>query len=118
MVEGPLIGVETGRTTDVFAGFLKQLPDATASVIKAVAMDIGPAYQKAVRKCLPAANIIFDRLHVMQNYSKAIQNQRRIEFRKANTSGKEMMKGTHYLLLKNADKLDEKTKRKTASTVG
>jgi len=107
MVGGHLIWVETGRTADVFAGFLKQLPDATAAEIKAVAMDMGPAYQKAVRECLPAADIVFDRFHVMQNYSKAIQNQRRIEFRKADRAGKELMKGTHYLLLKNADKLNE-----------
>jgi transposase len=43
----------------------------------------------------------------MQNYSKAIQNQRRIEFRKASKAGKELMIGTHYLVLKNADKLTE-----------
>ena len=43
----------------------------------------------------------------MKNYSKAIQNQRRIEFRKASRAGKELMIGTHYLVLKNADKLTE-----------
>lgn len=106
MVSGHLIWVETGRTADVFAGFLKQLPTATAAEIKAVAMDMGRAYQKAVRECLPAADIVFDRFHVMQHYSKAIQNQRRIEFRKADKVGKALMKGTHYLLLKNADKLN------------
>ena len=108
MVGGHLIGVETGRTTEVFAGFLKKLPVAVAAKIKAVAMDMGRAYQKAVRDCLPAADIVFDRFHVMQNYSKAIQNQRRIEFRKASGEGKKLMKGTHYLLLKNAGKLNEK----------
>lgn len=107
MVGGHLIGVETGRTAEVFAGFLKQLPDATAAEIKAVAMDMGPAYQKAVKECLPATDIVFDRFHVMQNYSKAIQNQRRIEFRKASKAGKELMIGTQYLVLKNADKLTE-----------
>ncbi len=108
MVSGHLIWVGTGRTAEVFSSFLKQLSMATAAKIKAVAMDMGPAYQKAVKECLPQADIVFDRFHVMQNYSKAIQNQRRIEFRKANWAGKAMMKGTHYLLLKNADKLDEK----------
>jgi hypothetical protein len=39
-------------------------------------------------------------LHVMQNYSKALSNQRRIEFRKADKAGKELLKGTHYLVLK------------------
>ena len=112
MVGGHLIGVETARTAAVFTSFLKQLPAATAAGIKAVAMDMGPAYQKAVRDCLPAADIVFDRFHVMQNYSKAIQNQRRIEFRKANKTDKELMKGTHFLLLKNADKLNERQSNK------
>ena len=75
-------------------------------------MDMGPSYQKAVRDCLPNADIVFDRFHVMQNYSKAIGNQRRIEFRKANRQGKEILKGTHYLLLKNSEKLNEKQTEK------
>ena len=107
MVEGHLIGVETGRTADVFSGFLKQLPPETAAKIEAVAMDMGPSYQKSVRDCLPNADLVFDRFHVMKNYSKALSNQRRIEFRKANKAGKELLTGTHYLVLKNADKLDE-----------
>ena len=75
-------------------------------------MDMGPSYQKSVRDCLPNADIVFDRFHVMQNYSKALSNQRRIEFRKANKAGKELLTGTHYLVLKNADKLDESQTQK------
>ena len=112
MEEGHLIGVETGRTADVFSGFLKQLPAETTEKIEAVAMDMGPSYQKSVRECLPNADIVFDRFHVMKNYSKALSNQRRIEFRKANKAGKELLTGTHYLVLKNADKLDESQTQK------
>ena len=107
MVEGHLIGVETGRTGAVFSGFLKQLPAETAENIEAVAMDMAPSYQKSVRDCLPNADIVFDRFHVMKNYSKALSSQRRIEFRKASKAGKALLTGTHYLVLKNADKLDE-----------
>ncbi len=112
MVEGHLIGAETGRTADVFSGFLKQLPTETTEKIEAVAMDMGPSYQKSVRDCLPNADIVFDRFHVMKNYSKALSNQRRIEFRKADNAGKKLLTGTHYLVLKNADKLDESQTRK------
>jgi transposase len=107
MIKGHLIGVETGRTADVFSAFLKQIPAETTEKIEAVAMDMGPSYQKSVRECLPNADIVFDRFHVMKHYSKALSNQRRIEFRKANKAGKELLTGTHYLVLKNADKLDE-----------
>ena len=107
MEEGHLIGVETGRTADVFSRYLKQLTPETAEKTEAVAMDMGPSYQKSVRDRLPNADIVFDRFHVMKNYSKALSNQRRIEFRKANKTGKALLKGTYYLVLKNADKLSE-----------
>jgi transposase len=110
MLEGHLIGVETGRTAEVFSEFLKQVPPETAEKIQAVAM--GPAYQKSVRENLPNAEIVFDRFDVMKNYSKALGNQRRIEFRKANAAGKKLLTGTHYLVLKNADKLDKRQTQK------
>jgi transposase len=108
MGSGHLIWVGTGRTAEVFSSFLKLLPLATANEIKGVAMDMGLAYQKSVRDCLPNADIVFDRFHVMQNYSKAIQNQRRIEFRKADRNNKDLIKGSLYLLLRNADKLSDR----------
>jgi transposase len=109
---GELIWVHEGRTADIFSMFLKQLTDTTKQGILAVAMDMGPAYQKAVNDDLPHADIIFDRFHVMQNYSKAIDNQRRIEFRKADKMGKELITGTRYLLLRNADKLTEEQQQR------
>jgi len=112
MDEGHLIVVETSRTSEVFSTFLKKIPPHVAKKIEAVAMDMGPAYQKAVRDCLPHADIVFDRFHVMKNYAKALSNQRRIEFRKANKAGKDLLKGTHYLVLKNASKLNEKQEQK------
>jgi transposase len=109
---GQLIWVHEGRTAEVFSMFLKQLSDATKQGILAVAMDMAPAWQKAVKEDLPNADIIFDRFHVMQNFSHAIDNQRRVEFRKADAAGKELITGTRYLLLKNADKLDNKQQEK------
>jgi transposase len=109
---GQLIWVHEGRTAETFSMFLKLLPDATKQGILAVAMDMGPAYQKAVKDDLPHADIIFDRFHVMQNYSKAIDNQRRLEFRKANKYGRNLITGTRYLLLKNSEKLTDPQKEK------
>jgi transposase len=109
MVSGQLIWVEHGRTADVLITFLNQLPEQTANGIKAVAMDMGKAYQKAVRTALPNADIVFDRFHVMQNFSKVIQRQRRTEFRKATDHNeKGLIKGSLYLLLMNAEKMSDK----------
>lgn len=111
---GQLIWVHEGRTSEVFSLFLKALSDTTKQGILAVAMDMGPAYQKSVKEDLPNADIIFDRFHVMQNFSKAMDNQRRVEFRKADRSGKELITGSKYLLLRNSEKLDENQKNKLA----
>jgi len=105
---GQLVWVHAGRKAEVLSQFLKALPDTTKQGILAVAMDMGPAYQKAVRDDLPNADIIFDRFHVMQNFCKAMDNQRRAEFRKADDAQKELITGSRYLLLKNSDKLSEK----------
>ena len=55
MVEGHLIGVETGRTADVFSAFLKQLPAETTGNIAAGSLvpdsrSIDPAVPKEVCK--------------------------------------------------------------------
>lgn len=113
MESGQLIWVEHGRTTQVLMAFLEGLSKRTALGIQAVAMDMGKAYQKAVRACLPNADIVFDRFHVMQNYSKALRRQRMHEFRKAKTRHeKGLIKGSLFLLLMNAGKLDEKQSNK------
>jgi len=59
------------------------------------------ALQCAVRRWLPNADIVFDRFHVMQMYSKALAQVRRALFKKADDEGKEMLKGSRYLILPN-----------------
>lgn len=107
MVSGDLIWVQEGRTAEVFGVFLQGLSVECAEGIEAVAMDMGLAYQSAVRQWLPKANIVFDRFHVMQLYSKVIKQVRRSEFKKADAEHKEQIKGTSYLLLSNRDKLND-----------
>ena len=100
---GGLLWVHEGRTAAVLGQFLAALTEETANGIKAVAMDMGLAYQCAVKTWLPNTDIVFDRFHVMQMYNKALAmaTVRRSQFRKADEEGKEMLKGSRYLLLSN-----------------
>ena len=107
MVSGDLLWIKEGRTAEVFGEFLQALSAECAAGIEAVAMDMGLAYQSAVRQWLPEANIVFDRFHVMQLYGKVIKQVRRAEFRKADVEHKLQIKGTAYLLLSNRDKLND-----------
>jgi transposase len=104
---GDLLWAYEGRTAAVLGQFLEGLDVETAKAIKAVAMDMGLAYQCAVKKWLPNADIVFDRFHVMQMYNKALAQVRRSQFSKADAEGKEMLKGSRYLLLRNKCNLKE-----------
>lgn len=104
---GALLWVGDGKSADSFGLFLAELSAETAAGIQAVAMDMGPAYQAAVKAHLPHATIVFDRFHVMKLYSDVIRNVRKAEFRKADADGKQVIKGSLYLLLGNKQRLDE-----------
>ncbi|GAC1430181.1 MAG: hypothetical protein NVSMB6_29190 [Burkholderiaceae bacterium] len=104
---GALLWVGDGKSADSLRVFLAELSRETADGIQAVAMDMGPAYQAAVREQLPNATIVFDRFHVMKLYSDVIRKVRKAEFRKADADGKEVIKGSLYLLLGNKQRLDE-----------
>lgn len=104
---GGLLWVGDGKSADSFGAFLAELSQETAEGIQAVAMDMGPAYQAAVKTHLPQAVIVFDRFHVMKLYSDVIRTVRKAEFRKADANGKAVIKGSLYLLLGNPQRLDE-----------
>ncbi len=104
---GDLLWVHEGRTSSVLGLFLDALDEETANGIKAVAMDMGLAYQCAVKQWLPNADIVFDRFHVMQMYSKALAQVRRALFKSADDEGKKMLKGSRYLILPNKCNLNE-----------
>lgn len=68
----------------------------------------------AVRKSLPNIDIVFDRFHVMQMFSKVIRDCRRAEFKEAkkldDLVGQQTIKGSLWLLLSNCTTLKEPTR--------
>ena len=99
---GRILWVKEGRESAVLLEFLDALSQECADGIKAVALDMGPAYIAAVQKGLPGTAIVFDRFHVMQMFGKVIRDCRRAEFKAANTlgdlTGQEAIKGSLWLL--------------------
>jgi len=104
---GTLLWVTEGRSKAGLKDFLDQLPAETAAGIEAVAMDMWPAFEHAVAESLPEAAIVYDHFHVMAHYSKAIDQVRRAEFKKARAGDRALVTGSRYLLLKNPERLSE-----------
>jgi len=73
-------------------------------------MDMWDPYIKAVTKYCPHAAIVFDQFHVVSSFGRVIDRVRNDEYKTASKEGKEVIKGSRYLLLKNKEKIREEEK--------
>jgi transposase len=112
MDTGAVIFVGDGKGGDALDPFWKKLRRSRAKV-KAVAMDMSPAYISAVLEHLPKATIVFDHFHVIKLFNDKLSDLRRDLYREAKENlHKEVLKGTRWLLLKNPENLDPEKKEK------
>lgn len=78
--------------------------------IEYIATDLSAAFLSAVKKNAPDAKLVFDHFHVKKQISDTVDKVRRsLYHNKLYAEKKEVIKGTRWLLLKNAK--DIKTKR-------
>ena len=108
---GAVVFVGDGKDAEALKPFWKRLRSSRAK-IEAVAMDMGPAYIKAVTANLPDATIVFDHFHVIKLFNEKLTQLRRALFRKAKKEDKSVLKGIRFLLLKNPDNLNSEREEK------
>lgn len=101
---GEVVWVGEGRKTDSLEPFMRRLKRAGAK-IQAIAMDMWPAYLKAVRMHFPQDVIVFDRYHVIADYNRMLDELRTAEAANAVESDRGVFKGVRYLLLKGKEKV-------------
>lgn len=101
----PYIGQD--RTKQSLAAFYQALGPEKCSEIEAVAMDMWGPYEQATREYCPNARIVYDPFHVIAAYGKDVVDRVRMEeLLKAGNEMKAVIKGSRYLLLKDAENLD------------
>jgi len=108
---GAVVFVGDGKGADALDPFFKRLRRSRAK-IEAVAIDMSPAYIAAVRDNLKDAAIVFDHFHVIKLFNDKLSAFRRDLQRDADKLGKETLKGTRWLLLKNPENLNDKRDEK------
>ena len=84
------------------------MSDQQKQAIEAVAMDMWDPYINRVRFHCPQAKIVFDFFHLVQAFARVIDKVRRREYHKADTSGRKVLKGSRYVLLKNEGNLTDR----------
>jgi len=103
---GAILFVGEGKKAESLDPFWRRVRAARAN-IQAVAMDMSAAYQLAVHENLPEAAIVFDHFHVIKLYNEKLTELRRQLHREATSDQqRKVLKGTRWLLLKNAENLD------------
>ncbi len=97
-----VVWVSRGRGADSLQGLFERLGSSGREMIDTVTIDMAGGYIKAVENNLPNAEIVFDRFHVQQLASRAVDEVRREEVRSLDDSeAAQVIKGSRYALLKS-----------------
>jgi transposase len=86
---------------------LSVLPDATRAEIDAVVMDMAAAYENACAAMLPNAEIVYDRYHIEQLLTGAVDKVRRAEHKHLMREGITVLKNSRYLWLRRPERWSE-----------
>lgn len=110
-----VIWAAEGQSAKTLTEFFQLLGPEKCSAIEAVSIDMDPAFEKAIRENLPNAQIVYDRFHIVQLLSRAVDQIRRDQVRNAPPDEKVDLKGARYPLLKNPWNLKPAEERKLAT---
>jgi transposase len=108
--------VTEDREKASLARYFAGLTDEQRQGIEAVAMDMWDPYVQATLEALPLARekIVYDRFHIMQHMTGAVDKVRKTEHRKLSLEGDERLKRTKYLWLTTEENLSERQRPKFA----
>jgi transposase len=106
---GAIVFVGDGKGSDALVPFWLKIKRKRSVQIEAVAIDMSPAYIKAVSENLPQAQIVFDHFHVVKLFNEKLSDFRRMLFTTTATESKKIvLKGSRWLLLMGNERLKER----------
>ncbi|RMH23243.1 MAG: ISL3 family transposase [Acidobacteria bacterium] len=95
-----------GRRAETLHAFFDHLGEPGCEQLDLVTIDMAAGYLKAIQERLPRARVVFDRFHVQQLASAALDEVRRSIVREGCAgSARKAIKNLRYVLLKNPSKL-------------
>lgn len=103
-----LLWIGPDRTAKTLLGFFRIFGKERTAQLQFICSDMWQAYLKVIRKKASHAVHILDRFHVMQLFSKAINEVRACEAKQLVKDGYEpVLKGSKWLLLKRPENLTD-----------
>jgi transposase len=101
LVRGEVIGLQQDRSEDSLRALLNdRLHARQRAAVEAVCMDMHRPYLNVVNEVLARAEAVFDKFHVLQHASAALDEVRRQEFFRAGPVMRKHGRGKRWLLLR------------------
>lgn len=98
---GQIVWIGETRKREAIDAFFRWLNPRRGRSIRAVCCDMWAPYVESIHTHLPQATLVFDRFHLVRHCLQALDEVRRDEVRRLTGSGKQAIKGTRFILLKN-----------------
>jgi len=97
-----------GRAKETLEGFFDWFGKEQTERIEGVCCDMWQPYADVVKARAPNAILVFDKFHIVQHLSRAVDQVRRDEIREKGQAHKQLMAKTRYIWLKNPWNLTDK----------
>jgi transposase len=105
---GTVLYAHEGRDAVALILFLEELKRKKAK-LRAVAMDMWPAYLQAVKHVFPHVDVVHDPYHVVAIVNRAIDETRRDLYRQLAGQERQVLKGSRFLLLRGMENLEPRS---------
>jgi transposase len=101
--------VLTGVKKEPLKDYLGCFPESQREFVRAVALDLCDTSYPAIAEVIPESwsKIVYDRIHVMQHVSKAVEKVRKQEHAYLLRTGDQRLSGTRYLWSYSNENLPE-----------
>lgn len=102
-----VIWVTKSRKKRALDEFFELFGKEACKEIKVVAADQHQGYADSVKEYCPQATLVWDRFHLVQNFNKALNEDRKIELasQRKNSEARELLQGKHrHIFLTKADR--------------
>jgi transposase len=97
------------ETLDEFLG--QQLSAFQRRVVEAACVDMWEPFRQSLEQWVPQCQIIYDKFHILQHASKAVDEVRRSEFFRKGGAARDIVRGKRWLLLSSWVNLDRSKRR-------
>lgn len=97
-----------GRAKETLEGFFDYIGQERTQQLEGVCCDMWQPYVDVVKARAPKAILVFDKFHIVQHLTQAVDQVRRDEIREKGKVHKELMNKTRYIWLKNPWNLTDK----------